>query len=424
MPLIAPHARWPRGLPRLAAAQFTSGLADNALLIVAIALLQDRGDPPWWIPLLKLMFTLAYVLLAPWAGALADRWPKARVMGAANALKGLSCVAAALGVPVLACYGVAGVGAAVYSPAKYGLATELVPARRLVEANGWIEVSTVLSILLGTVLGGVLCSASVVELYGSAGLPAALWVLVTVYGLAAGLNAGLPDSGAARVDLPGPVQACRAFAADNRRLWRDALGQVSLATTTLFWGIGGSLQLLTIDWAQSRLDFSLSEASGLQGISAFGVVAGAAMAGRWIALEQAPKVLALGVVLGGLMVLMNAVHTPAHAMAVLVLAGMLAGLFVVPMNALLQHRGCTLVSAGRSIAVQNFNENLGVLAMLSLHTLASRQGLDATTLMTALGSLTAVAMAAIAWRHRSLQRRTGPPARSLLSPTAACKDLP
>ncbi len=416
-----------RGLTRLMAAQFTSGLADNALLLVAIAQVTATGGPAWWLPLLKLLFTLSYVVLAPVAGPLADRWPKARVMGLANAVKALSCAAMALGAPVLACFCVAGAGAAVYSPAKYGLVTELVPARRLVAANGWIEVTTVLSILLGTLLGGVLCSDTLAA--HTAGhsvlspFDLAFGVLLGLYGLAALLNIGLPHSGVPLRPLPPLSQQFTAFARDNTRLWQDPLGQISLATTTLFWGIGATLQLLVLRWAELQLGLDLSEAAYLQGLSAVGVVVGAALAGRWVALEQAPRVLGLGVLLGLTVWQLNTVTDWASAAGVLCAAGVLGGLFVVPMNALLQHRGCVLLSAGRSVAVQNFNENASVLLMVGAYTLALREDMALDRLVTLAGALTAAAMCLIALRHRWLRQRPTPsPHHTPALPT--CKDLP
>ena len=254
------------GFHLLMGAQGVSGLADNALLLVAIAQVAAEGGPVWLPPLLKLVFTLAYVLLAPVAGPLADRWPKARVMGAANAVKALACAAMALGAPVTLCFCVAGAGAAVYSPAKYGLVTELVPPERLVIANGWIEVTTVLAIVLGTVLGGGLSEPRWTH-HGFA-------VLLALYGLAAVLNLGIPDSGARYPAAPALPQQLRAFRRDNARLWRDPLGQISLATTTLFWGVGATLQFLVLRWAAEQLGLTLAQAAYLQGLSAIGVVLG------------------------------------------------------------------------------------------------------------------------------------------------------
>ncbi len=390
-----------RGVPLLVSAQFVSGLADNALLLVAIAEVQARGGPAWLPPLLKLVFTLAYVLLAPVVGPLADRWPKARVMSVANAVKAGACAAMALGVPVVPCFCIAGAGAALYSPAKYGLMTELVPPHRLVAANGWIEVATVVAILLGTLLGGTLV-AWLAPGPSFAGL-------LALYGLAALLNRGIPDSGA-RYPAPAPLRRQLGdFLADNARLWRDPLGRVSLATTTLFWGVGATLQFLVLRWAVETLGLTLAQAAWLQGLSATGVVLGAAIAGRCIALERAPGVLWLGVPMGLLLLPMPQVHHWPLALPLLAGAGLVAGLFVVPMNALLQHRGATLLSAGRSIAVQNFNENASVLLMLAGYAAGTAHAVPLDTLIRGFGLAVALLMALIAACHHRRRRAPRPP---------------
>lgn len=394
----------PRGFHLLIAAQFVSGLADNALLLVAIACVMAEQGAAWLPPLLKLVFTLAYVLLAPFVGPLADRWPKARVMFAANALKALACAGMALGLPAVPAFSLAGLGAALYSPAKYGLVTELVPAARLVIANAWIEVSTVVAILMGTLLGGALTDAPLAAAAAGLALPGpvvALGIVLALYLLAALLNLGLPDSGC-RYPAPPPwPQQLGDFLRDNQRLWRDPLGQVSLATTTLFWGVGASLQFLVIRWADERLDMGLSQAAYLQGLSAAGVIAGAVLAGRYVPLRAAPRVLVLGIGLGAALPLMLAVSSVAGAVALLSLIGLLGGLFVVPMNALLQHRGCQLLSAGRSIAVQNFNENASVLVVLALYALATAREVPLGPLLALAGLGVSSVMGLVMWRWRA-----------------------
>jgi MFS family permease len=408
------------GFLLLMAAQFVSGLADNALLLVTIARLSADGAAAWLLPLLKLVFTLAYVLLAPLVGPLADRWPKARVMLAANTVKALACAALAGGAPALLAFCVAGAGAAVYSPAKYGLVTELVPTRKLVAANGWIEVGTVLAILLGTVLGGALTGSPLQALLarvwasisptGAAGsdevaLSLGFGVVLLLYALAALLNLGIGDSGA-RYPAPLPLRRQLAdFAQANRRLWADPLGQISLATTTLFWGVGATLQFVVLRWAGEQLGLTLAQAAYLQGLSAIGVVLGAALAGRWVRIEHAPRVLGLGVLMGLLVPLLVHVQEPATAALLLTGIGLLGGLFVVPMNALLQHRGSRLLSAGRSIAVQNFNENACVLLMLALYAGCIALDVPLPTLILGDGLLVALLMALIWLRHRQLRRR-------------------
>ncbi len=409
----------PRGFHWLIAAQFFSALADNALLIVTIALLQAQGEAGWWAPMLKFGFTLAYVLLAPGLGDLADAFPKAKLMAWMNAVKWLGAGALLLAVhPVLA-FAVVGLGAAAYAPAKYGLITELVPARQLVVANGWIEVSVVTAALLGTGLGGLLLSplwlasapaawlAQVLAGLQSAGalpLSASLMAILMLYMLAALLNLRVPDSGARypRASMR-PVPLVREFAKANRTLWRDVEGGLSLAVTTLFWGVAATLQFIILRWGQDALGLPLSQAAYLQAATAIGVVLGAMLAGRFVPLRLAHRMMGAGVLLGLLMPVVASVSSLAWAAAWLVLAGALGGLMVVPLNALLQHRGHVLLSAGRSIAVQGFNENASVLLMLMLYAGLLAWQVPIVGVMWGFGLLIAAVMAALMWRMRRHQ---------------------
>lgn len=406
----------PPGFHVLIAAQFTSALADNALLIVAIALLDEQGFAAWWAPLLKFSFTLSYVVLAPVIGPLADAVPKARLMAWMNAVKMLGIAALFMGLhPVLA-YAVVGLGAATYAPAKYGLVTELVPAHRLVAANGWIEVSIVCAALLGTVMGGGLVShgvreASLVQattdLTATLGLPLAsrlqlsLLLLWLVYGLAALLQRWVPDSGARYPRCAiHPIALVRDFRAANARLWADRLGGLSLAVTTLFWGVGATLQFAVLRWAVERLGLGLDQAAYLQAVVALGVVAGATLAGRWVPLREARRVLPAGVLLGLLIAFIAHLDRLGPALPMLVVVGAVGGILVVPMNALLQHRGHELLSAGRSIAVQGFNENLCILLMLAGYASLLAWDVPLVPLMCGFGLLVAAAMASILVRRR------------------------
>ena len=404
-----------RGIACLMAAQFVSGLADNALLIVAMARLAEMGRSAWLAPLLKAVFTLAYVLLAPWVGALADRWPKARVMLAANGLKALACALMALAIDPLLAFALAGVGAAAYSPAKYGLVTELSPPEQLVHANGWLEVTTVGAIILGTALGGWLVGPWLLAdgarhmghaLPVDSPLGAAILLVLALYALAAALNLLIPSSGARPHAMQPSFSALLTrFAHAQRTLWRDAQGGLSLGVTTLFWGAGATLQFVVLAWAQDNLSLSLSHAAYLQGVVAIGIGVGALAAGRWVALGQAPRVLPLGVAMGLAVPLLTLVHSVALAAPLLAAVGALAGLFVVPMNALLQHRGQRLLGSGESIAVQNFNENLAVLAMLAAYAGLQAAAWPLPRLVLLLGTVVAVGVVLVIWRLRSRAAR-------------------
>lgn len=409
----------PRGFGIVIGAQFASALADNALLIVAIALLAQQGFAVWWAPLLKFGFTLAYVVFAPWVGPLADAFAKGRVMAAMNLVKILGLLMLAAGLhPVLA-LAVVGVGAAAYAPAKYGLITELAEPEALVKANGWIEITVVSAALLGAVLGGVLVSpvwlaSDLASACDGLQLPAdkltgSLATLLLIYVLSSLLNAGIPDSGRRqRSEAHDPATLLREFRTANRTLWRDREGGLSLAATTLFWGAGATLQFAVLRWAGEALALPLSQAAYLQAAVAVGVIAGAAAAGRWLALHQARHGLWAGVALGLLMPVVAQVCDLAMAVVLLVLVGAVGGAMVVPLNALLQHRGATLLSAGRSIAVQGFNENLSVLVMLASYAGCEAAGVPIEVTLSGLGLLVAGAIALLV-RHDTASRRHAPP---------------
>ena len=404
-----------RGFYTIMAAQFFSSLADNALLIAAIAMLVQLDGPAWLTPLLKFFFVISYVVLAFLVGAFADSMPKGRVMFITNTVKVVGCGLILFNefmrlgnMPaywmVLIAYAVVGLGAAAYSPAKYGILTELLPPEQLVIANGWIEGLTVASIVLGTLLGGVLIgprvSASllgvdlpVIETSINTAPEAAVVVIAAVYVVAALFNLAIPDTGARYAHQErNPVRLLIDFSNCFTTLWRDKLGQISLATTTLFWGAGATLQFIVLKWAEKSLNLPLSQGAVLQGVSALGIALGAVLAGRLVPLKRAVKVLPFGIAMGVVVMGMLFVKWMPMVYALLVLVGAMAGFFVVPMNALLQHRGHVLMSAGHSIAVQNFNENVSILVMLAVYSLMLRLDLHIHFIIAMFGLLVAVTM--------------------------------
>src|SRR5882757_4419942 len=367
-----------RGFYTIMAAQFFSSLADNALLIAAIAQLLELDGPAWMVPLLKFFFTVSYV--------------------------------------VLAAYAVVGFGAAAYSPAKYGILTELLPPEKLVAANGWIEGLTVASIILGTVLGGALISPRIASLLLAIDVPhidtgietpaeAAILVISAIYVIAAIFNLFIPDTGARYGrQQTNPVLLMRDFYICFTALWKDKLGQISLSVTTLFWGAGATLQFLVLQWAAVHLGLPLDKGALLQGITAVGVALGAVIAGRFIPLRRAMDVLPAGVGMGVVVVAMIFVTSMPLVYALLIAVGAMAGFFVVPMNALLQHRGYVLLSAGHSIAVQNFNENISILLMLAIYSAMIKADFHINTIIVAFGAFVVVAMLGVILRHRYNQR--------------------
>lgn len=409
------NMRMNRGFYTIMAAQFFSSLADNALLIAAIALLMSMKSPAWMTPMLKQFFVLSYALLAPFVGAFADSLPKGRVMLITNLIKIAGCGIMFFGVHPLIAYGVVGFGAAAYSPAKYGILTELLPPEKLVAANGWIEGLTVLSIILGTVIGGALVNPTVSSVLLSIDFPvvdfintsseAALLVIMSTYFIAMLFNIKIPDTGARYPHQErNPVKLIVDFSNCFTTLWKDKLGQISLAVTTLFWGAGATLQFIVLKWAEKSLHMPLDQAAVLQGVFAVGVAIGAAGAARFVPLKKSLSVMPLGVAMGLLVVTMTLVHSVSLAYPLLILVGALSGYFVVPMNALLQHRGYVLMSAGHSIAVQNFNENLSVLTMLMLYALMVKLNLGVNIVIVLFGLFVSGAMILAMRKHASNQR--------------------
>ncbi len=389
------------------AAQFFSSLADNALLVAAIALLMQADSPSWLTPYLKFFFVISYVVLAPYVGAFADWLPKGMVMLISNSIKVAGCVIMLLQINPLAAYALVGLGAAAYSPAKYGILTEYLPHSKLVVANGWIEGLTVASIILGTVLGGVLIHDRVSHILLSFDIPgfdsgidtpaeSAIAIIAAVYVIAAIFNLYIPRTGVAMKPLPAhPLESLRDFTSCVRRLWADRLGQISLAVTTLFWGAGATLQFIVIEWSRAALGYDLSRASMLQGVCALGIAAGAMLAATRVRLDRSVKVIPLGIGMGLIVILMNLVHNVWLAVPLIILIGALAGYFVVPMNALLQHRGHHLVGAGRSIAVQNFNENASILAMIATYSALVASGVSIYWVIAIFGLFVAATMALV-----------------------------
>ena len=405
-----------RGFYIIMAAQFFSSLADNALLVAAIALLIQADSPSWLTPYLKFFFVISYVLLAPWVGAFADRLPKGQVMFISNLIKVAGCSLMLFDANPLLAYALVGLGAAAYSPAKYGILTEYLPHSKLVVANGWIEGLTVGSIILGTVLGGVLIHPAVAARLLGVDLPgldtgidtaaeAAVFLIIFVYVLAAIFNRYIPLTGVQMKPLPAhPMDTLRDFSHCVIALWKDKLGQISLAVTTLFWGAGATLQFIVIEWSRAALGYDLSKASMLQGVCALGIAIGAVVASMTVRLDRAVTVIPLGIAMGLVVILMNVVPSVWVAVPLIIVIGLLAGFFVVPMNALLQHRGHHLVGAGRSIAVQNFNENSSILLMIALYSLMLALSLSIYTVIVLFGLFVAGTMTLVLFWFRHNRR--------------------
>ncbi|TMH11499.1 MAG: lysophospholipid transporter LplT [Betaproteobacteria bacterium] len=397
-----------KGFYTIMSAQFFSSLADNALFVAAVELLKTSGQPEWQRAALVPMFALFYVILAPFVGAFADAVPKGQVMFFSNLVKVVGCLLMLFGMHPLLSYAIVGLGAAAYSPAKYGILTELLPNSQLVKANGWIEGLTIGSIILGVLLGGQLVGRAVSQYLLAFDLPvidlgietppeAAITGIILLYALAAAFNLKIPRTDAPLQPLLHTANALvRDFSHCNARLWADKLGQISLSTTTLFWGVSGNLRYIVLAWAAAALGFGTTQASSLVGVVAIGTAAGAVVASLRMRLDRATKVIPLGIAMGLLVIAMNFITNAWVAAPFLIVMGAIGGYLVVPMNALLQHRGHNLMGAGRSIAVQNFNENACILGLGAFYTGMTRFGMSAFGAITIFG----VAVAFTMWMIR------------------------
>ena len=408
-----------RGFYTIMSAQFFSSLADNALFVAAVELILISGGAEWERAALVPMFALFYVVLAPFVGAFADSRPKGEVMFISNAIKVVGCLMMLFGTHPLLSYAIVGLGAAAYSPAKYGILTELLPASQLVKANGWIEGLTIASIILGVLVGGQLVGSHVSEYLLGFDLPfidtgidsapeSAILLLITFYGLAAWFNTRIPKTGVEMRAMPKNLVALLPDFWDcNTRLWKDRLGQISLATTTLFWGVSGNLRYIVLAWSAVALGYSTTQASSLVGVVAIGTAVGAIVASLRMKLHQATLVMPLGIGMGILVMGMNFIDNVWVAAPFLILLGAVGGFLVVPMNALLQHRGHNLMGAGRSIAVQNFNEQACILLLGGFYSFSTGMGLSAFGAITAFGFVVASFMWLIKrWHDRNMREHS------------------
>jgi MFS family permease len=394
------------------AAQFFSSLADNALLFAAIELLKDLSAPAWQIPVLQQFFVISFIVLAPFVGIYADALPKGKVMFISNAIKVGGCLAMLLGMHPLLSYGIVGVGAALYSPAKYGILTEYLPANRLVWANGWMEGLTVGSVILGAIVGGLLIgqhfqmlvAEHLKQLEFNVGIQTAaelaIFIILLLYALAALFNLFIP-----KLPIEHPLESrnikalCIEFWRSFLQLWQDPLGQVSLAVTSLFWGAGTTLRFLILSWAAVSFNFDMEQATQLTAVVAVGLAIGAIIAAKSVPLHHAVKVLPLGIGMGVMIIGMTWISDWHVAIVLLVLIGVLAGSFLIPMNALLQYRGHQMMGSGHSIALQNFNENVCILLMLGAYAMMVEAEIPVHTILIAFGLIVSISMAWLTKKH-------------------------
>ncbi|BCT20436.1 lysophospholipid transporter LplT [Enterobacter asburiae] len=383
-----------KGMMAVIAAQFLSAFGDNALLFATLALLKAEFYPDWSQPILQMVFVGAYIIFAPFVGQVADSFPKGRVMMFANGLKLLGAASICFGFNPFIGYTLVGIGAAAYSPAKYGILGELTTGDKLVKANGLMESSTIAAILLGSVAGGVLADWHVL---------AALGICAVVYGGAVVANLFIPKLPVAR-----PGQSWRfkpmtgSFFTACRVLWRNGETRFSLMGTSMFWGAGVTLRFLLVLWVPVALGITDNATpTYLNAMVAIGIVVGAGAAAKLVTLETVARCMPAGILIGVVVLVFSLQHALLPAYALLILIGILGGFFVVPLNALLQERGKQTVGAGNAIAVQNLGENLAMLLMLGLYSLAVKVGVPVVGIGVGFGGLFALAIAGLwVWQRR------------------------
>lgn len=379
-----------RGMIAVLIAQFISALADNALLFAAIALLKSQLAPTWQTPLLQEFFVVAFIILAPFVGPFADSLPKGRVMLIANGLKFLGAAAMLSGLHPLLAFGMAGIGAAAYSPAKYGILSELVGPDKLIKANSMMEGSTIIAILLGAVLGGLLADQSV---------SGALTAIAVCYLLAAAANLLIPRLAPAHpLAHFSPTVLVKDFIHALRTLFGNRDARFSLIGTSVFWGAGSTLRFLLLAWVPVALHIAdLSTPANLSGTLAIGIAIGAFAAAKFITLNNVNRALPAGILIGALIMALAQVDSLSMAIVMLILTGACGGFYVVPLNALLQERGHETVGAGHAIAIQNFFENLCMLLMIGFYTLLDKSQTPVVVSTMAIGAVVLLAISMLAW---------------------------
>ena len=383
-----------KGMMAVIAAQFLSAFGDNALLFATLALLKAEFYPDWSQPILQMVFVGAYIIFAPFVGQVADSFPKGRVMMFANGLKLLGAASICFGFNPFIGYTLVGIGAAAYSPAKYGILGELTTGDKLVKANGLMESSTIAAILLGSVAGGVLADWHVL---------AALGVCAVVYGGAVVANLFIPKLPVARPGQSWRVKPMTgSFFNACRVLWRNGETRFSLMGTSMFWGAGVTLRFLLVLWVPVALGITDNATpTYLNAMVAIGIVVGAGAAAKLVTLETVARCMPAGILIGVVVLIFSLQHTLLPAYALLILIGILGGFFVVPLNALLQERGKQTVGAGNAIAVQNLGENLAMLLMLGLYSLAVKVGVPVVGIGVGFGGLFAITIAGLwMWQRR------------------------
>lgn len=367
----------PKQTYTLLVAQFLSAFADNAILFTVIAMVMQTSDiAGWYIPALQSSFLVAYVVLAPWVGGFADHYSKARVLIVANLIKAVGAGLLLVKVEPLIAYCIVGVGAALYSPAKYGILPELVGHEFLVKANSWIEGSTILAILLGMVVGAKVADYSI------------YWALIGIIALflvSAAVAIYLPKKPSQKpTSHPGLIE----FGKQMGSFFTTPRSRFAILGGSLFWASAATLRLIIVAWAPIVL--MLKNASDIAQLTLFlalGIIVGSAIVPRLIPLEHLRRTRIAAYLMAVLIAVLSLTTSLWPARSVLFVIGMMGGIFVVPINAVLQELGQKSIGSGSAVSLQNFFQNLAMLLAVGAYTYVASLHISPATTLVALGGL-------------------------------------
>ena len=358
-------------------AQFLSAFADNAILFTVIAMVMQSAQlASWYVPALQSAFLVAFVLLAPWVGGFADNHPKSRVLITGNLIKAAGAVLLLCNVEPLIAYCVVGVGAAIYSPAKYGILPELAGHEFLVKANSWIEGSTILAILLGMMIGAKVADYSIT------------WALIgtiVIFIISALTTLFLPASIAKKT---APGSALPMFWREIGLFFSTPRSRFAILGGSLFWAAAATLRVIIVAWAPLiLLSKNASEIAELTLFIAIGIIAGSALVPGLIPLEHLRRARLPAYLMALFIFGLSLTDSIWPARFMLFFIGVMGGMFIVPVNAALQELGQQSIGSGSAVALQGFFQNLTMLAAVGSYTYAVSQHADPVLSMLSLGML-------------------------------------
>lgn len=349
---------------KLLIAQFLTAFADNAILFTAITwVFLNAETQAWYVPALQASFLIAFVVLAPWVGAYADTHAKQNVLVNANLVKVLGAGLMIISVEPLIAYAVVGIGAAMYSPAKYGVLPELVSEEELVKANGWVEGATILAILAGPIIGAKVANQSI---------SAALWMVVALYVVSMLIATRI---GPLRVIKSHKTKLIHEFTQICKTLLGNRRARFALVGSALFWGSAAVSRVTLIAWVPAVLFISdTDKIAELTAFTGVGIIVGSVIATKLFHLDDLRKARYAAYALGIFTIVLSQMSSVLTTQVALFFVGVAGGLFIVPINAVLQDIGHKTVGAGGTVAAQNFFNNFTMLVASIIYTIAAAMG--------------------------------------------------